>query len=293
MHNNGTWKDSNVSKHNEHSSYREKLIEHLFIGELLKLSWQKYDCGLEVAKPEVDNSGYDVLAECFGIVRHIQLKASHIASSTASQKVHVKLADKPSGCMVWIIFDEDLLTFKHFLFYGDSAGEPFPSIDTLKVAKHTKGNKDGIKAERPSIRVIKKGQFKVIPTMDELYNLLFCVADTQVSPSFENESSQVTTNNSDFVKLHRIEKWSKDTGQKNSQLIRTYLALEKSNTAITLNNLIDDCIRNYGGAKSEWKNNFNSMKSDLGNSHGKIFYQSEENVHIYETARLELRKFFN
>lgn len=74
-----------MSKHNEHSSYREKLIEHLFIGELLKLSWLKHDCGLEVAKPEVDNSGYDVLVECYGIVRHIQLKTSHFGSSTSQQ----------------------------------------------------------------------------------------------------------------------------------------------------------------------------------------------------------------
>ena len=33
-----------MSKHYEHSSFREKLIEHLFIGEMLKLSWQKDDC---------------------------------------------------------------------------------------------------------------------------------------------------------------------------------------------------------------------------------------------------------
>ncbi|MBL4761454.1 MAG: hypothetical protein JKY93_01990 [Gammaproteobacteria bacterium] len=57
-----------MSKHNEHSSYREKLIEHLFAGELLKLSWFEHDCGLEIAKPEVDNSGYDIIAECYGIV---------------------------------------------------------------------------------------------------------------------------------------------------------------------------------------------------------------------------------
>ena len=49
----------NMNKHSEQSSYREKLIEHLFIGELLKLSWTNGDCQLEVGKPEVDNSGYD------------------------------------------------------------------------------------------------------------------------------------------------------------------------------------------------------------------------------------------
>lgn len=71
------------SKHTDHSSNREKLIEHLFIGELLKLSWIQGDCQLEVAKPEVDNSGYDVIVEANQIIRHIQLKASYIGSKTA------------------------------------------------------------------------------------------------------------------------------------------------------------------------------------------------------------------
>ena len=50
-------------QHTEKSSFREKLIEHLFIWELLKLSWKKGNCEIEISKPEVDNSGYDLLAE--------------------------------------------------------------------------------------------------------------------------------------------------------------------------------------------------------------------------------------
>ena len=163
-----------MSKHNVHSSYREKLIEHLFIGELLKTSWQKHDCGLEVAKPEVDNAGYDVIVECYGVVRHIQLKASFIKSTTATQKMHVKLADKPSGCIVWIIFDEDTLLFDHFLVYAGKAGEPIPDITNLKIAKHSKGDKDGVKAERSNVRKVNKGQFQKVTNIDEVYELLFC-----------------------------------------------------------------------------------------------------------------------
>jgi hypothetical protein len=51
-----------VTQHTENSSYREKLIEHLFVAELLKLSWLHHRCAIEVAKPEVDNSGYDLIA---------------------------------------------------------------------------------------------------------------------------------------------------------------------------------------------------------------------------------------
>ena len=51
-----------MSEHSLHSSYREKLIEHLLIGELLKFSWLSKDSTLEIAKPEVDNSGSDIIA---------------------------------------------------------------------------------------------------------------------------------------------------------------------------------------------------------------------------------------
>ncbi|MEH8223404.1 hypothetical protein Q7I19_20645 [Aeromonas veronii] len=57
-----------MDKHYLKSSFREKLIEHLFIGEMLKLSWSSDRCSLEVAKPEVDNQGYDLIAEENGVV---------------------------------------------------------------------------------------------------------------------------------------------------------------------------------------------------------------------------------
>lgn len=160
-------------KHSEHSSYREKLVEHLFVGELLKLSWQSGDCALEIASPEVDNSGYDLIAEQNGIVRHIQLKASYVGGKTARQKVHTKLAVKPSGCVVWVYFNESTLELGPFLFFGGKPGEPLPSLEGMKVAKHTKGDQDGFKAERPNIRELNKGHFTVFSSVNEIYAALF------------------------------------------------------------------------------------------------------------------------
>ncbi len=57
-----------MTQHSENSSYREKLIEHLFVAELLKLSWLHHHFSLEVAKPEVDNAGYDLIAETMGLI---------------------------------------------------------------------------------------------------------------------------------------------------------------------------------------------------------------------------------
>jgi hypothetical protein len=162
-----------MNQHVENSSYRERLLEHLFIGELLKLSWTSGDCSLEISRPEVDRSGYDLIAEANGFIRHIQLKTTFVGSSTKSQKVHISLVGKPSGCVVLIHFDKESLELGPYLYFGGSPGEPLPSLANHKVAKHTKGNALGIKAERPNIRTIPNSAFVRIDTIEQLYVRLF------------------------------------------------------------------------------------------------------------------------
>jgi hypothetical protein len=162
-----------MEQHSRYSSYREKLIEHLFIGELLKISWLRGECSLEIAKPEVDSRGYDLIIERQGIVRHIQLKTSHMNAVARGQKIHVDLARKPSGCVIWIRFNEGTLALGPFLFFGGQLGQPLPEIDGLKVARHVKGNALGIKAERPDIRVIPKSMFRSIARAQEVFDALF------------------------------------------------------------------------------------------------------------------------
>ena len=162
-----------MTKDSMNSSYREKLIEHLFIGELLKFSWQENEVLIEVSKPEVDNSGYDIIIEYSGILRHIQLKASFVGSKTASQSLHLKLSEKPSGCVIWIYFDKETLELGPFYFFGDKAGKPLPNIEKEPVARHSKANSDGYKAERPNIRKLNKGKFERINSVDQLFKKLF------------------------------------------------------------------------------------------------------------------------
>jgi hypothetical protein len=157
------------------SSFYEQLVEHVFISEVLQEVWSRYKKTVEVLRSEVDASGYDVVLECNGILRYIQLKTSGKDAKTASQKINVALATKPSGCVVWIVRHEENYRMRlSYLFFGAKvAGEPLLLWEDLKVGKHTKGNKDGVKAERPSIRVIPKTEFKRIDTTTELVARLF------------------------------------------------------------------------------------------------------------------------
>ena len=72
-----------MAVHSEHSSNREKLLEHLFIGEVLRCLWRKGIATAEFLRPEVDSGGYDLVIDCNSILRHIQLKSSHREAKTA------------------------------------------------------------------------------------------------------------------------------------------------------------------------------------------------------------------
>ena len=142
------------------SVYREHLIEHLLIGELLKHSWLHHAADLEISKPELDRAGHDIILEAHGFTRHVQLKSSFRGARTARQKVHVDLAEKPSGCVIWVHFDPETLEMGPFLFFGSEPGAKMPPMEAFPVARHTKGNALGIKTERPNLRVVARGRFQ-------------------------------------------------------------------------------------------------------------------------------------
>lgn len=162
------------------SSFYEQLVEHVFISEILQEVWFSFQKTVEVLRSEVDASGYDLVFECEGVMRHIQLKTSKVNAKTASQKVHVALAEKPSGCVVWMVRQEDSDKGRMKLTYLLFAGEPrqrLPSLDNFKVAKHTKANVRGIKSERPALRVVPKSRFTPVPTTKELVARLFGISN--------------------------------------------------------------------------------------------------------------------
>jgi len=155
------------------SVYREQLLAHLVVGELLKHSWLHHNASLEVSAPAIDRSGHDLVLEANRITRHVQFKSSASSSKTSSQKVHVDLAEKASGCVIWIVFDAKALTIEKFFFFGGAPGAAMPSIDQYRVAKHTRGNAQGVKRERPNLHVVPRSLFTEISSTEALYEALF------------------------------------------------------------------------------------------------------------------------
>lgn len=156
------------------SSYRERMLEHVFVGELLRQMWLKGMHEVEVLRAEVDGAGYDLVLESKQVVRHVQLKARRSDGSRASVGINVKLARKPSGCVVWFDFDPKTLKLGPFFWFGNKAGERLLPQDLgEKVGRHTKGDSTGHKAEHPNIREVHRREFEELKSMSDLIARLF------------------------------------------------------------------------------------------------------------------------
>lgn len=155
------------------SSYREMLLEHLFAGEVMRHVWLSGIKRLEVLKPQVDDGGYDLVLEGNSVVRHIQLKATFQGSTIKRFNVNTGLALKPSGCVVVLLFDPDTLALGPFLWFGAPPKQPLPDLSQYPVAKHTKGNAQGVKLPRPNLRTVPISAFAKTSTIADVAERLF------------------------------------------------------------------------------------------------------------------------
>jgi len=158
--------------HYIHSVLRERIVEHVFVGDTLRRFWQLGITDVEVMRSEFDAGGYDLVMSRGKIIRHIQFKTMSFGGKTANTRIGMKLLEKPSGCVIWIVVKSDL-TLDSFLWLGGEPGEPLPDISDLKIAKHTKGNAEGAKIERPNHRIVPRGKFEKLNTLDQVLERLF------------------------------------------------------------------------------------------------------------------------
>jgi hypothetical protein len=160
-----------------HSSFREKLLEHVFISELLQEAWLKQGRKIEVLRSEVDDCGYDLVLMSGPVTRLVQLKSSRSSSTTSEQTVSLRLCERAGGCVLWLIFDEDQETGRlqlNYRFFGPGPGETLVLDEAFKTAKHVKANAQGVFLERPKHRVVTKKHFRPVPGgVSELITLLF------------------------------------------------------------------------------------------------------------------------
>jgi hypothetical protein len=155
-----------------HSTRRELIVDHMFRGELLRYLWSRGRFDFEIYESPVDASGFDLVIELGSVVRHIQLKAKSASGKTSRYNLHTKLINKPAACAIVVEIDEASCEMVSFRFFGDRNGGPIPDVGDA-VARHTKGNAEGFKAERRELRTVPLKRFERIRSIQELAGALF------------------------------------------------------------------------------------------------------------------------
>jgi hypothetical protein len=163
--------DLDTNPHFENSTLRERIVEHVFVGEALRALWCRGIVDVEVLRSEFDAHGYDLVMARSTIVRHIQFKTGKSAKP-GDVSVSVTLADKPSGCVLWIRVSDNL-DIGPFFWFGGEPGRPLPPIEGFEIPKRATHNKDGERPLRKHHRLIPANKFLRLESISDVLDKLF------------------------------------------------------------------------------------------------------------------------
>lgn len=97
-----------------------------------------------------------------------------------------------------------------------------------------------------------------------------------------------------FVKLDRISLWATQPNHCGHRLVKAYLKLSESQD-VTKGDFRKICSNSYIEPDlyvDKFTQHFNSMTTDAGNSHGKVFFEDNGFVYVYPQAMSEIENYF-
>ncbi len=153
-------------RNSTHFTLRERIVEHVFVGDALRALWKCGVVDVEVLRSGFDAHGYDFVMARGQNVRHIQLKTGK-PKKPGDVSGPLALADKPSGCVIWIRVTADL-DMGPFFWFGGAPGQPLPQIGHYSVPLRATHNKKGERPARLNHRLIPKSEFIELETIDDV-----------------------------------------------------------------------------------------------------------------------------
>jgi len=125
------------------------------------------------------------------------------------------------------------------------------------------------------------------------------VSTTPSTPPIVSITNTTTSKNAcatdrDGIAIYKIPKWAMKPNQYNHRIIRAYFQLLHENGRVTRIALEERCQNIQAHPEvfvKDFKGNFASMKTDKGNSHGKVFIEDGNNILIWENVVETLEKY--
>jgi hypothetical protein len=172
--------------HYLHSSLREKVVEHIFVGEALRALWCRGIYDVEVMRSEFDAHGYDLVMVRGAVVRHIQFKTG-VRHRPGRLSLGTALEAKPSGCVVWIQVNNSL-DMLSFWWLGGAPGEPLPALGERR-ARRIGRKAEGERPLREAHRLVTGSAFQRFETVDRVLEAMFGELPQGKPVTIEDEDS--------------------------------------------------------------------------------------------------------
>ena len=159
----------------ERSSYVENVLIHRMVSGLAGELWcRDPNVPLHIFNSEVDDAGFDLVLACGDGLRYVQVKQVHSKGSANKFSVRLEFTRLPGSCVVVVVHSESDLTVEQYLFFGGSANEPMPNVESEKASvSPIKRGEDGKKKVRPHYRDIPRKKFTGPLNTGELLDALF------------------------------------------------------------------------------------------------------------------------
>jgi hypothetical protein len=106
-------------------------------------------------------------------MRHLQLKTRWRDGKADAVQVNVGLAEKPGGCVVYIMVDRVTLELGPFLVLAAASGTSPLDLGT-KLGRHSRGKK----SERAAIREVANTRFRRLAAIEDVAAMLFALSNT-------------------------------------------------------------------------------------------------------------------
>ncbi|WP_159993612.1 hypothetical protein [Roseomonas sp. 18066] len=175
-----------LEAHSLHSTLRERIVEHVFVGEALRALWRRGVVDVEVLRSEFDAHGYDLVMGRGAIVRHIQFKTG-VRDRPGAVSVSRSLAGKASGCVIWISVDLGLEA-RAYWWFGGGPGQPLPDLSGFSSPKRIGRRETGERPLRINHSKVPAGQFRRLGSMDEVLEVLFGPLPDEPTPVVSEET---------------------------------------------------------------------------------------------------------
>ena len=174
-----------LKQHSEHSVLRERIVEHVFVGDALRALWRRGVTDVEVLRSEFDAHGYDLVMSRGPVVRHIQFKTG-VRPKPNRVSLSSALALKPSGCVIWIQVTQGL-DLGPFWWFGGLPGEPLPSLEAFRNPSRIGRRADGDRPLRPGHRQLPASAFRRLNDLDVVLETLFGPVEQREPPVVEED----------------------------------------------------------------------------------------------------------